>query len=105
MNCNTGDNERSAQLLLNLATWRPRLVPVESIVADVSRWGHTKWSDGETYTTVRAALDAVKQRGNNVQDAMIGEVALKDGFTLVTGDKLLADTIEAMGGAVMRFTS
>lgn len=100
---NTPDRDRRALLLLNLAQWRPTLVPVESMVWDATRWDHAKWSDGEMYIAIRAALDEQAERPNNVHDGLIAEVALKNGFTLVTGDGVLARTIEVMGGKVMHF--
>lgn len=100
---NTPDPEKRSRLLLNLARWRPVLVPVETMVWDVTRWDHAKWSDGATYTAIRAALDAEAVRPNNVQDAMTAEVALVNGFTLVTSDGSLAQAFETLGGTVMRF--
>ena len=45
-------------------------------------------------------LDELKQKINNLQDALIAEVALTSGFGLVTGDVLLKQVAERHGISV-----
>jgi predicted nucleic acid-binding protein len=95
------DKERRAQLSLVTAKLRPKLIPTESTAWDVTRWDQAKLGEGATYNDVRAALDARNRRkANNPQDALIAESALKNGWTLLTADRDLADVVEDRGGTV-----
>jgi len=69
-----------------------RIVPTESAVWDVSAWDQAKWSANDNlYTPIKADLDALnKGKKNNVEDALIAETAIKDGYVLVTDDEHLA---------------
>lgn len=64
------------------------LVPTESAVWNVSKWGQAKWGDeNSAYKAIRAELDRTNRaKPNNVQDALIAETALKNGYMLVTND-------------------
>lgn len=94
----TGDAERRALLLLKFAKVRPKMVPTESMVWDTSRWDHAKWGDGKTYEKLKTDLDLRnKSRRNNVLDALIAEVALVNGDTLLTADSDLAAVAAAHG--------
>ncbi len=93
--------DRRARLVLATAKLRPMLVPTESMVWDVSRWGQAKWGDGMTYNDLRTALDARNRRkANNSRDALIAESALKNSWILLTADRDIADVVEELGGAV-----
>ena len=90
----TKDEERRARLFIKFATTVDDVVPTESLVVGISRVGLSKVSDGNLYSSLRAALDArngVKR--NNAQDALIAEVAVKNGYVLVTADADLAHEI------------
>lgn len=69
-----------------------RIVPTNSAVWDVSAWDQAKWSANDNiYTPIKADLDALnKGKKNNVEDALIAETAIKDGYALVTDDEHLA---------------
>ncbi|BEP62660.1 hypothetical protein GmRootV213_32140 [Variovorax sp. V213] len=98
---NTSDKERRLQLLLTLAQLRPTLVPAESMIWDVSRWDHAKWGDGAIYTQVKTGLDALnKGKAKNIQDALIGEIGIVNGHTLLTADKDLAAVVQSLNGLV-----
>jgi len=88
--------ERRAQLSLKFRQIGPDLVPAESLMFDVEGAGfdQAKFGDGTTYTLLKAALDAQKPKPNNVQDALIAEVALKNGMTLITADGRLKEVAE-----------
>ena len=69
-----------------------RIVSTSSAVWDVSAWGLAKWSaDDNLYTPIKTDLDALNNgKKNNVEDALIAETAIKDGYVLVTDDRDLA---------------
>jgi hypothetical protein len=58
-------------------------VPTESCVWDISDWDQAKWSSDDTWEQIRDALDQLQSHPNNQKDALIAEVALKSGYTLV----------------------
>jgi predicted nucleic acid-binding protein len=73
------------------------------MVCDVSRLDWCKVSDGCIYTSVRSQLDAKNGgRRSNIHDALIAEVAIANGFTLLTADADLAEIAREHGGAVCR---
>lgn len=95
------DGERRAQLFLMFAEMCPQLVPTESAVWDVSRWDQAKWSDGVLFEKIKIGLDALnKSKANNIKDALIAEVAISNGFTLLTADRDLAKATQNIGGKV-----
>lgn len=101
---NTKDSERRARLFLKFAEVRPQMVPTESFVFDVSRWDQGKWSDGKLFEKLKRDLDALnKSRANNVSDVLIAEVAISNGFTLITSDRDLASVAKNHGGNVSFF--
>jgi predicted nucleic acid-binding protein len=77
-------------------------VPTETMVWDVSQFDKAKWGDGEIYTKILDQLNARKKRKNNanINDALIGEVAIKNQFVLVTNDADLGDIVKSLGGFV-----
>ena len=78
----TKDEERRARLFLKFATIAPDIVPTETVVAGVSRFGHGKLSDGITYDALKKGLDMLNGgKANNSRDALIAEVAIKNGYT------------------------
>jgi len=91
----TTDPQRKAALLQAFGLQQPEMLPTESAVWDVSKWDAAKWGDGATHQQIRAALDAKNGgRPNNAKDALIAEVALKNGFGLVTADRHLAEVAQ-----------
>jgi hypothetical protein len=78
-------------------------VPTSSAVWGVSRWGEAQWTDPKAsfYETIKSDLDRIKNKPNNIQDALIGETALKNKFTLVTDDKALAEVMKKYGCRVI----
>jgi len=99
----TGKTEKREQLLSKFSEFIPTLEPTASLVFDVSRWDQARWSDGKLFQELKTALDTLKKKPNNVQDALIAEVAIVDRCTLVTCDKNLAQVARAHGAEVREF--
>lgn len=101
----TSDEERRARLFLTLASSLSGLAQTETTVADVSRFDFCKVGDGAIYTSLRAKLDAMNGgRPSNIRDALIAEVAIINGYTLLTADKDLAQATNKHGGMVQLFS-
>jgi predicted nucleic acid-binding protein len=98
----TKDEERRARLLLKFATLRPEVAPTESFVIGTSRIGFGKLGSG-VYDSLKDALDARKPKPNNIQDALIAEVATQNGYVLITGDADLAQVAEDHGCKVLHY--
>ena len=78
-----------------------RPVPTESAVWGVSRWDECKWTASDNlYESIKSELDRLNQsKPNNVQDSLIAETSIKNGFTLVTHDRDLFWITTKFGGA------
>ena len=100
----TGDEQLREHLLAKFSATIDREEPTESVVAGISKAGLAKVSDVELYQSLRAALDA-KNNGkpNNGQDALITEVAIKNSWVLLTGDRDLATVAEQSGCKIVYF--
>lgn len=97
----TKDEDRRSRLFLMFSTLRPEIFPVESFVWDVSRFGHAKWGDGKTAMSLKSDLDQLNGgKQNNIQDALIAEVAIRNGFTLLTTDRDLREVAARHGAKV-----
>jgi predicted nucleic acid-binding protein len=102
----TRDEERRARLFLRFATTVDSVIPTESFVLDVSLLDYSKLGDGGLYGTLKAELDSLnKGKTNNAQDALIAEVAIANGYTLLTADYHLAEVTRKYGGTVRYFAS
>jgi predicted nucleic acid-binding protein len=77
-----------------------RVVPTTSAVYGVSQYGGTRYGDGFC-SALRSALDNIKRKPNNIQDALIAETAIKGGLVLVTDDADLAAVAKQYGGACL----
>lgn len=85
----TPDTERRGQLFLNFAKLAPAILPTESGIWGTSRWGESKWNDGQRLISIIAALDERRKKPNNLEDALIAEVAMANDYGLVTADRVL----------------
>jgi len=80
------------------------VAPTESFVVSLSRIGLGKLSDGEIYTSLRDALNnRNKGKANNSHDALIAEVAVKNGYVLITADTDLAEVAKNHGCKILFF--
>ena len=76
-----------------------RVVPTSSAVWDVSRWDQAKrGTDDNVYSALKAGLDRIKNKPNNVHDALIAETSIKGSYVLVTDDTNLAAVTKKYGG-------
>src|SRR5262249_19254655 len=97
----TSDENRRARLLITLTSVIGELLPTETTVLDVSRLDWCKLGDGAIYTSIKSQLDARNgRRASNMRDALIAEVAVANGFTLLTADADLAEVTKDHHGAV-----
>jgi hypothetical protein len=102
----TTNEERRARLFLRFSTLVDSIVPTESMVWGVSRWGHGKWSDGILYNTLKSDLDSLNDgKDNNSKDALIAEVAILNRYELFTADSDLAEVTRKHGGQVRYFST
>jgi len=100
----TKDDERRVQLFLLQASLNCKLLPTQSFVSDVSRTDHANGGDGKLFTILRSELDVLnRKKRNNVRDALIAEVAIANGYTLLTADEDLKSATEKHGGRVIFF--
>lgn len=103
----TKDEERRVRLFLTLTKLNCELVATNTFLWDISRFDLAKWGNGEIYEKLKGDLDALNggKRGNNIRDALIAEVAIANGYTLLTADKDLKEVCEAHGGKVLFFAA
>ena len=77
-----------------------RVVPTESAVFGVSRYGQSKYgAEDNLYSALKSRLDTINaSKSNNVHDSLIAETAIKEGHILVTDDTDLATVTKEYGG-------
>ena len=83
---------------------------IESRNIKTTLWGYSGWGEGawdatECYQPLKDALDARKKKLNNIEDALIAEVALVEGHTLITADTILAEVFGECLGQVILISS
>lgn len=97
----TKDEERRARLFLKFAKTITQVVPTETTILGVSRLGECKLGDGAVYSAIKAELDSLNGgKANNTMDALIAEVAVDNGYTLLTADFYLSEAAKAHGCTV-----
>jgi rRNA-processing protein FCF1 len=87
--------ERKKRLLGLISDSKFKVIPTESFALGVSVLGEAKLGNGGYIEKLRD--------GNMkyTKDALIGEVVLKNGFTLLTNDELLASRVKSLGGKTL----
>ena len=94
----TMDKDRRARLFLRFTTMVDEVVSTETGVYDVSRYDHSKFSDGIMYGKLKSELDVLNhQKRNNPMDVLILEIAIKNRCRLLTTDTDLARVARANG--------
>lgn len=78
--------------------------PTETFLADISRTDMDRVGNGVLYRSIKNDLNTRnKSKASNTQDALIGEVAIANDFTLITTDKDLAEVVKKHGGKFILF--
>lgn len=89
------DENKRATLNLLMLKVSPEVAVTETAIWGVSRWGEAKWGTKGFYEQLK--------QGNlkHTEDALIGEVAIVNSFTLVTNDHdLMKKVIKLSGKAI-----
>lgn len=98
----TKDEGRRRRLLLAFSSLRPEIIHTETADWGIAPLGYFKLGTGQHYDSLKQALDMKNfSKPNNKSDVLIGEVALANGYTLLTADKHLAEVVQQFGGQVM----
>jgi rRNA-processing protein FCF1 len=86
------DVDKRARLNIFMVKIRPILISTSSCAFDVSRFDESRFGDGIIFNKIK--------KGNiiHVEDALIGETAIKEGIILVTNDKRLKNIVIELGG-------
>ena len=90
------NEQRRTQLLQCMASIGVHTLPTESFCIGVSRIGEARISDGSDLIR--------KLEGGNpvhIQDALIGETAIKNALTVITNDDRFKKRIAAQGGQAL----
>lgn len=80
-----------------------QLTPTETFVLGVSRLGKAKLGKADIYSPIKAELDKLEAKPNNIKDALLAETSVKNGYILVSDDKNLCNVIKKIGGIVLTF--
>jgi predicted nucleic acid-binding protein len=100
----TSDQERRTRLWLVQSDLHCRLLPTLTFAFDISRLGHAKMGDGRLCKSIQVDLDILNgSKQNNLRDALIAEVAIANGYALITADADLRTATEKNGGLVIFF--
>jgi predicted nucleic acid-binding protein len=77
------------------------IIATESAVYGISKYGRCNFSNkGNFYTPIKDKLDRInKSKPSNIQDALIAETCIKNGYTLITHDKSLYSITTFFHGA------
>ena len=83
----TTTEKRRAELLQKFAEIVEVELPTDTIVLDACRLDKSNFGDEVSYELLKAELDSRNGcKLNNVQDALIAEMALRNGYVLLTAD-------------------
>lgn len=86
------NDEKRKSLTLFLTVIKPTVIATESFIMDKSRLGFAKLGDSDTFEKIK------KENPKHINDALIGETAIKNNFALVSGDERLRKKVIANGG-------
>lgn len=65
---------------------------------DTAPFDSGDWRPGGFHEELFTLMESNKVRPDNLQNALIAEMSLKGGWTLITADPMLADALAAAGG-------
>lgn len=98
----TKDKSRRAILLQKFSEVINQDVPTETTICGLSRIGQCRLSDGNLFESLKNRLDSLnKRKENNIQDALIAEVAITNGYRLLTADCHLSEVAKQHGCSVI----
>ena len=89
------DESKRKILTLFMLKISPIIIPTESAVFGTSRYGEAKFGSGDIYENIKVG------NPKHIEDALIGETAIKNNLILVTNDKRLKSKMEENGGICM----
>ena len=99
----TSDPERKDVLIGKFKEIAPKET-FPCFIPDVTRIDASVAGIGDLCTRLRSALDKKNcGKSNNINDAAIAEVAIREGITLITSDEAFAKVTEDYGGEVIFF--
>jgi predicted nucleic acid-binding protein len=102
----TKNPERRTKLLEKFSETIDEVLPTESFVLGVSRLDEARLGDGTAYESIMKTLDARnKRKPNNSEDALIAEVAMKNGYVLLTADFDLYQVAYSLGIRIIYWTT
>ena len=102
----TKDPERRAKLLEKFAETIDEVLPTESFILGISRLDEGRLGAGVLYDSIKRELDVRNNsKPNNSEDALIAEVAMKNGYTLLTADFDLYQAAYILGIGTMYWTT
>lgn len=86
------DEDKRAKLFLFITKVSPIVIPTNSFVLGLSRLGEARLGDTKLLEEIR------KENLKHTKDALIGEVAIKNNFVLITEDVRLKNKINSLNG-------
>jgi predicted nucleic acid-binding protein len=104
--CKTKNNLRRNELLHKFAETIDVLVPTESFILDTSKLDEANLGLGNLYSKIKSELDLTNNRkANNIEDALISEIAMENEYVLLTADFHLYQVAYKLGIGVIYWTT
>ncbi len=101
----TKNPERRKKLVQKFAEIVDEILPTESFLFDVSVLDGANLGDGERYEILKTELDRRnRNKPNNSHDALIAEIAMNNGYVLLTADFDLYQVAYAHGIGTIYWT-
>ena len=102
----TKNEKRRAELLQKFCETIDQVLPTESFVLGTSRLDEGKLGDGVSHDMIKRGLDSLNGgKTNNSEDALIAEVAMKNGYVLLTADFHLYQVTYRLGIGTIFWTT
>jgi len=94
----TRDLTRRQKLIDRFNTIVDSTLPTESTILGTSKLDYCRMGDGKIFSQLKSDLDLLNHgKSNNSEDALIAEVAIVNGHTLITADEDLRTVAEKHG--------
>lgn len=97
------DKAKRTRMVVLLCRMRIGFEPTMTTVLGLSRLGGSALGDGKLFKEILANLDDKNKRKNmaNRRDALIGELAIARGHTLISHDGDLCEAVRSLGGKTL----